>query len=229
MKNKSSKSSLKASVGESPTAWVYRFWAWILLIWSFYRYALYLPEWADEFIFKPLVFVLPVLWYVRLKEGRDLDSIGLTKKNFLSSAKIGLGICAVFLLEGVLSHLVKYGGFNLSAMTSISGPSMVLFLILSFATAFSEEVLNRGFLFSRLLEASGKLWFSAIVSSFMFVAFHVPLLLTTLQFHGLTLIIYFWTILVIGVVNCLLYSTKKSLVAPILIHFFWNITVAFFL
>ena len=74
-----------ASVIEKKSSWtVYHLWGWILLVWSLYRRFLKLPEWADEFIFKPLVFVAPVLWYVRTIEKRKLESIGLTGKNFFS-------------------------------------------------------------------------------------------------------------------------------------------------
>ena len=66
-----------ASVTEKKSSWtVYHLWGWILLVWSLYRRFLKLPEWADEFIFKPLVFVAPVLWYVRTIEKRKLESIG---------------------------------------------------------------------------------------------------------------------------------------------------------
>jgi hypothetical protein len=51
-----------------PTMSPYQLWAWILLAWGLYRYFVHLPEWADEFIFKPLVFVVPVIWYVLKKE-----------------------------------------------------------------------------------------------------------------------------------------------------------------
>ncbi len=52
---------------ESPTSIsnIYRLWGWVLLIWSLYRYFLKFPEWVDELIFKPVVFVLPVIWFVR--------------------------------------------------------------------------------------------------------------------------------------------------------------------
>ena len=40
-------------------------WAVILIIWSVYRAKFRLPEWLDEFIAKPLVFILPVYYYIR--------------------------------------------------------------------------------------------------------------------------------------------------------------------
>jgi len=101
--------------------------------------------------------------------------------------------------------------------------------LLSLATAFSEELLSRGFLFTRLYEGSKKLWYAAFMSSLLFVAFHIPILATTLRFTGTTLVLFFLTNIVLGVTNSLIYHKTRSLVAPILIHLFWNVTVAVFL
>ena len=68
---------------------VLRVWAWIAITWMIYRYFFRFSEWTDEFVFKPLVFVAPVLWYVVKKEKRRLESIGLTLANFYTSLYIG--------------------------------------------------------------------------------------------------------------------------------------------
>ena len=63
----------------------------------------------------------------------------------------------------------------------------------------------------------------------MFVAFHIPILVTSLKFQGPTLILFVATSVVLAVVNSIIFFQTKSLVTPILIHFFWNMTVALFL
>ena len=73
----------------------------------FFRFS----EWTDEFVFKPLVFVAPVIWYV-VKEKRRLESIGLTLNNFYTSLYIGLGFGFVFALEGLAANVMKYGKFR---------------------------------------------------------------------------------------------------------------------
>ena len=211
------------------TEWIYQFWAWQVLAWVLYRYFLSLPEPVDEFIFKPLIFVLPVLWYVRTKEKRGLDSIGLTQKNFWYSLILGLGFGFLFAGEAMAANALKYGTLKLSPSAVVLNYGIILLLLLSFATAFSEEVLSRGFLFTRLYEGTKKLWYSAFMSAFLFVAFHIPILLTTLRFTGMTLVLFFLTNIVLGVANSIIFNKTKSLVAPILIHLFWNVTVAMFL
>jgi membrane protease YdiL (CAAX protease family) len=207
---------------------IFHLWAWILLAWSLYRYFLKLPEWADEFIFKPLVFVAPVIWYVRKKEKERLATLGLTGRNFFTSVYIGLGFGIVFALEGLAAHAIKYGKLDVNPIAAFQQYGFFL-IILSLATAFSEELLSRGFIFNRLYEKTKNLPYAAIVSSVMFILLHVPILVTMTKLQGMTLILFFMTDFVLAIANSLLYFNTGSLVAPILVHIFWNMTVALYL
>lgn len=208
---------------------VYQLWGWILLTWSLYRYFFKLPEAVDEFVAKPLVFVLPVLWYVLKKEKRDLTTLGLTTKNLFMSLYVGLGFGFVFALEGVAANAIKYGKIQINPIAAFEQYGLVTLLALSVATACSEELLNRGFLFSRILEKSKSLPYASLLSTVLFVLLHVPILVTTLKLQGMTLVLFFVTDFILGLANSLLYYNTKSLFAPILVHVFWNMTVALYL
>lgn len=207
---------------------VYRLWAWILLAWALYRYFVHVPEWADEFIFKPLVFVAPVIWYVRTVEKQKLATLGLTMRNFFTSVYIGLGFGAVFAIEGLITHMIKYGQFDVTPIGAFQQYGFSL-LILSLATAFSEELLSRGFVFNRILEKTRNLPWATMLSALMFVSLHIPILVTSNKLTGMTLILFFVTDLILAVANSLLFYNTGSLVAPILVHIFWNMTVALYL
>lgn len=207
---------------------VYRLWGWILLVWSLYRYFFKLPEWVDELIAKPLVFVLPVLWYVAKKEKQHLDSLGITSKRLFTSLYIGLGFGLVFALEGLAANAIKYGGIKANPIAAFQQYGFLL-IILSLATAFSEELLSRGFIFKRIYEKTKNLPYASLISTVLFVALHIPILVTTLKFQGLTLILFIATDFVLGMANSLLFYNTGSLVAPILVHIFWNMTVALYL
>lgn len=209
--------------------WIYRFWAWQLLAWSLYRYFIHVPEWVDECIAKPLVFVFPVLWWVFRKEQNTFSSIGITKKNIRTSIFLGIGIGAVFLVMGLVANMAKYGSIVVHPIQAVSIYGVIGLLILSLITAFIEELLNRGFLFSRLFTVTKHLWYSVGMSGVLFVLFHVPVLVTSLKFEGAVLVTFFFSTFLLGVMNALSYAATSSLLAPILIHFFWNITVALFL
>jgi membrane protease YdiL (CAAX protease family) len=207
---------------------IYHVWAWILLFWSVYRYFTRFPEWVDELIFKPLVFVLPVLWYVIQKEKRKLDSIGLTGKNFFSSLYIGIGFGLVFAVEGIVAHYIKYKSLTVNPIAAFETYGFGL-IFLSLVTAFSEELLCRGFLFNRVLEKSKKLLPTALVIAVLFIFLHVPMLLTINKLQGSTLVIFFLTDFILSVANSLLFATTVSIVASIFVHLFWNMTVALYL
>lgn len=207
---------------------VYRLWGWILLVWSLYRYFLKLPEWVDEFIAKPLVFVAPVWWYVTSREKRRLESLGITGKRFFTSLYIGLGFGFVFALEGVAANAIKYGGLKVNPIAAFQQYGFFL-IVLSVATAFSEELLSRGFIFNRIYEKTKNLPYASLVSTILFVLLHVPILVTTLKFQGITLLLFLATDVILGLANSLLFYTTGSLVAPILVHIFWNMTVALYL
>jgi len=218
-----------ALMAKNSTEWVFQFWAWQLLAWSLYRYFFRLPEPIDEFVVKPLVFILPVVWFVLKKEHRGLDSIGITTKNLFQSILIGCGFGLLFGGEAILANTLKYGSLTLSPVPALLQYGLPMIVALSLATSISEEILSRGFFFSRLFEASKNLVQSVIMSTLLFVAFHIPILLTSLRFQGTTLILFFMTSFVLGIANSLIFHKTKSLVAPILIHLFWNVTVAVFL
>lgn len=208
---------------------VYRLWAWILLFWSLYRYFLVLPEWVDEFIVKPLVFVGPVIWYMRTKERKSLASLGLTTKGAFTSIYIGLGFGFVFALEGLAANAIKYGKLTIAPIAAFEQYGLIMLIVLSLATAVSEEILSRGFLFNRIYEKTKSLPYASILSTLMFVCLHVPILVTSLKLQGLPLVLFFITNVVLGFANSLLFYNTRSLVAPILVHLFWNMTVALYL
>jgi len=207
---------------------VYRIWAWILLVWSLYRYFFKLPEWTDEFILKPLIFVGPVLWYVRKYEKRPLSSIGITGKNFFKGLYTGLGFGVLFAIEGMIANTLKYGKLQTNPIAAFQEYGFFL-LILSLATAFSEEILNRGFIFSRIHEKTKNLPYASLISAILFTLLHVPILVTTLKYHGITLVMFFATGFVLAMANSAIYYYTGSLLAPILVHLFWNMTVALYL
>lgn len=217
------------SVQKKSTEWVFQFWAWQLLAWSLYRYFFTFSEPIDEFLLKPLIFIVPVLWFVLKIEKRSIGTIGITTQNLFRSILIGCGFGLLFTGEAILANIFKYGSLRLTPIATVLTYGIPMTFALSLATAVSEELLSRGFYFSRLFAASKNLIHSSVMSTLLFVAFHVPILLTSLKFQGATLILFFMTSFVLGITNSLVYHKTKSLVAPVLIHLFWNITVAVFL
>ena len=128
------------------------FWLFLLvfLVWSFYRAVFFFPEWFEELILKPIIFLGPVFFLLK-KEKKDFTSIGLSTKNLFTNIRFGLGLGAVFALVGVLTNYWKYSGLYFISF-GLTGTSLLRLMLIFLVTAFSEELLFRGYIFTRLLQ-----------------------------------------------------------------------------
>lgn len=211
---------------------VFIVWFVVFLVWAVYRASFVLPESIDEFLVKPLIFVLPVLFAVRYLEKKKFTTLGFptSKREFLIDIYIGIVIGVVFALEGLLANYVKYGKLSFAPLLAVrlSGGLMMFFLTNLF-TSLWEEILGRGYLFLRLKNISESVFGAAFTSSFLFLLLHVPIMFTRLRLTGTSLIIYPISIMILGITNCYILRTRGSLTLPILIHTFWNMTVALYL
>ena len=118
--------------------------AYLLIVWGFYRLLFKLPEEVEEFIIKPVVWLLPVIYLVK-KEGGNLSSVGITTKKLFPAIYFTLALGAVFAIEALIINFVKHNGFEFTA--NIGEKVLLTSLGISFVTAFSEEVSFRGYLF----------------------------------------------------------------------------------
>lgn len=207
-------------------------WFLVFIVWAFYRAYFRLPETIDEFIIKPLVFVLPVLYIILIREKKKLDEIGLGAKprDVMVDIYIGVVIGIVFTLEGLFANYFKYGKFSFGPILALKASGgLIIFLLSNLATSVWEEILSRGFLYKRLLKVSKNQFWAAATSSFLFLLLHVPIMFTQLHLTGFSFAIYPISIFLLGITNSYVFSLRGNLVLPILIHAFWNMTVALYL
>jgi membrane protease YdiL (CAAX protease family) len=102
-------------------------------------------------------------------------------------------------------------------------------IIITFATAITEEIFARGFILKRLYEEWGNSYSAAFFSSLLFLIIHIPILITNLKLSGNLLLLFFATDFILSLVNSFVFLERKSLVAPILIHALYNIAILFYL
>ncbi|MEK7166509.1 MAG: CPBP family intramembrane glutamic endopeptidase [Patescibacteria group bacterium] len=207
----------------------YFIWSGVLIIWSLYRVYIRLPEWVDDFVIKPVVFVLPVLFYVIYRERRPLASIGLTLGKFFRDVYLGLGFGMLFALEGLVANSVKHGTFSFAPLIPITGGQLILAVVLALVAAGSEEVLVRGFFYTRLRDGYGSEMKALVISTAMYVLLLVPAIFLISRLVGMTLFVFVLTNIVMSLANTLIFSETKTLTVPILIHAFWNMAVALYL
>lgn len=210
---------------------VFGVWFLIFLVWSFYRAYAKMPEWFDELIVKPAVFVVPVL-YILFRERKNILELGFKTglREIIGDLYIGVVVGIIFALEGLAANYFKYGRFVFIPITAVAASGGVVpFLIINVATSLWEEILGRGYLYQKLIQASRNQLWAAVSSSFLFLLLHVPIMFTKSNLTGKSFIIYPLSILFLGITNCYLFTLRKSLTLPILLHTFWNMTVALYL
>lgn len=207
-------------------------WFGIFIVWAFYRASFVLPESIDELVIKPLIFVLPPLFLVWIWENKPLREIGLfsSARGFMADLYIGVVLGILLAVEGLIANYFKYGQFSFGPIDALfSAGGIGAFLLLNLATSFSEEVFARGYLYNRLFKASREQFASAVTSSILFTLIHIPIMFTRLHLTGNALIFYPLSIFTMGMVNSYLFSLRGTLVLPILIHTFWNMTISLYL
>lgn len=216
----------------SPTQRVLNTWAIVLIIWSIYRakFQTNLPLWFDEFIAKPLVFLMPVYYFITRIEKKDFfEGIDFKPKVKIGDVVLGTVIGLFFFASGLLSNYVKYGKLAPSPDASLSVNMIILYVFVSLATAISEEVLSRGFVLKRLFDDSKNLITSSFLASILFFFLHVPILFTSQKIVGFLLLRVMVTDMILSLAISILYLQRRSLIIPILIHAFYNMSIYLFL
>lgn len=198
----------------------------ILIGWGVYRYFFKLPEWADELIAKPFVWLLPTILLVKVIERQSLASIGFVKTNFLRNALLGLLLGVFISLEGLGVRMFKYGVvFNPDSLPILL---MLSVLALSFVTGFIEEVAFRGYIMNRLWQGLNNELLANIISTVLFVAVHIPLMIFVLHYSLYESFTYGSLVFVLGAVDAFIFARTKSLVAPTVSHAIWNFAAVMF-
>lgn len=205
-------------------------WAIILIIWSIYRANFKLPQWFDEYIAKPVVFVLPVYYYILKYEKKDFfTAVGWKLKSNFSDVFLGLLLGGLFFLMAILANFIKFNKFVIFPTQKFFFPVFLLTILTAFATSISEEILSRGFVLKRLYEESKNIYTSSFFSSILFFFLHVPILFTNAKITGNLLLFFMTSDLVLSLANSFVFLEKKNLTLPILIHAFYNLSIYFFI
>lgn len=182
-----------------------------------------MPTWIDEFLFKPLVFVLPIYWLIVHHEKKEfLSEIWLNSKKIISDCAVGLALGGVFIISALFAQYVKIGTIDLSI---ISSENIALALLITLATAISEEILSRGFILKRFYEETNNPYLASFNASILFLILHIPVLFTIPELKGTLLILFLATDFILSLINCFVYIERKSLITPILIHALYNAAV----
>lgn len=199
---------------------------YLLIVWGFYRFLFKLPDEIEELVIKPILWLLPVFYLIR-NEKKSLESIGITFKNLFPAVYYALGLGAFFVIEAMVVNFLKYNGqFNLGA--NIGALPLLPALGLSFATAITEEITFRGYVFTRFWAYVKNEFLANIMTSLFWAALHVPITIFVWKLDfgaGLT---YLFLTTLFGVGSSFVYARTKNILSPILLHVLWQWPIILF-
>lgn len=171
-------------------------------------------------VFHDLALVSLLAFFV-WRNGEHVQSIGWSVSKFRREALIGIGLfMLVFPSANVVERLLSGAGLSsshgslpsfLAARSSVQYVSVSLMVAV---VAFSEETIFRGYLMLRLRNIAGGDFAAVIISSIIFSLGH--------GYEGTAGMI---TVFYLGVVLAVVYLWRRTLVAPMVIHFLQDFVV----
>jgi len=185
--------------------------------------------WKFGITFEKIPILYLTVTQIVLLEGLLLTEFGLKRELLLKNVLLG---CVIALIDISIMTI-----FNLAIPIAVEGSDILsnieLFEISQFITfpwqliavGISEELFFRGYFFTKFRKAGKSFWHSAVVSSTVFMIFHLPWLISIDFTINLDLPYLIWRVVntfPLGLICCTLYEKTNSLTAPIVYHGFYN-------
>jgi uncharacterized protein len=168
---------------------------------------------AISSIFRDLALVGLVLFFL-WRNGEPVKIIGWDLKNIGTEIAVGIGLFVPFFVAvGLIENLLQMAGFTvpqapLPELTINGSSQLLLALGLVSVVAISEETIFRGYLIQRFGALTGSAAVAIMVSSLIFSLGH--------GYEGSAGVV---TVGLVGMILGVVYVWRKSIVAPVVMHF----------
>lgn len=225
MKKKAKTKSVKIPTKELYIKNATYFFAYLFVVWGFYRLLFQAPAPLDDVLLKPLIWLIP-LFLILKKENRGLDSVGVTGKRLVSSIYIALFLGFIFSIQGLAINFLKYRGLDFRA--DIGASVLTGALLVSAIAAICEELVFRGYIFGRLSEYLKNEKSAILISTLAWVAIHMPVAIFDWRLSFVPLMQYLVLVAIYGFGATILYARIKNIAAPILLHVLWTWPIILF-
>lgn len=201
------------------------FVSYLIIVWGFYRFLFKLPDEVEELVVKPIVWLIPLIYFLG-KEKLGISSIGFTFKNLFSSIYLSLGLGAIFVLEALLINFLRYKGFNFSA--NFGTVAFLSSFSLSFVTAFSEETVFRGYIFNRIWYVLKNEWNANLITSSLWALIHIPVTFFVWKLDPASAMIYLILTTIFGIGSAFVFARTRNILSSILLHVLWEWPIILF-
>ena len=225
MPKRKSKSHQSVDKTESIIKNVTSYVVYLFIVWGLYRSLFKLPNEIEELFVKPLIWLGPLV-LILIKEKKGLSSLGLTLKNMFPAVYYSLLLGIFFAFEGFLINYLKYQGGDFSA--NIGENAFLIGLGLSFATAISEEISFRGYVFGRVRGVIKNEWVANILVSIVWALVHLPITIFWWNLTAGETIGYLILTTIFGVGSSFVYARTGNIISSILLHVVWQWPIVLF-
>jgi len=198
---------------------------YLFIVWGLYRSLLKLPNEVEEMFVKPLLWLGPLI-PILIKEKKGLSSLGITLKNIFPAVYYSLLLGIFFAFEGFLINYLKYQGGDFSA--NIGENAFLVGLGLTFATAISEEISFRGYVFGRVRTIIKNEWVANILVSIVWALVHLPITIFWWKLTAGETLGYLILTAIFGFGSSFVYARTGNIFSSILLHVVWQWPIALF-
>src|SRR3989344_2558551 len=198
---------------------------YVLIVWGFYRMLFKLPEEIEELLIKPFLWLLPVAYFVHKEKG-DFTSLGVSIKNLFPAIYVSLSLGIIFAIEGALINFVRYDGSDFSA--NLGSLSFISALGISLATAISEEITFRGYLFKIIWYVLENEWAANLLTSFIWALVHIPVAIFWWELDASNTFIFLFLTTIFGIGSAFVFARTKNVLSSILLHVLWSWPIVLF-
>ncbi|KKS77061.1 MAG: hypothetical protein UV74_C0001G0011 [Candidatus Woesebacteria bacterium GW2011_GWB1_43_14] len=210
---------------ETNLKYAVQLFGYLFVVWGFYRLLVQLPETIEELLIKPVVWLIPLIYILR-KERLGLSSLGVSSDNLFKSVYLALILGSVFAIEAVGINFVKYGKLEFNA--NLGENLFLVAFILSVATAITEEIVFRGYIFNRVWMALDREWSANFITSCGWGLVHMPVAIFDWKLDIVSLFIYFILTFAFAVGSSFVFARSRNIISPILLHILWQWPIILF-
>lgn len=201
------------------------YYAYLLVVWGFYRLLFQAPVPLEELLVKPVVWLVPLFFLIR-SEKATLASIGVVFNNFFKVAYFVLTLGFVFSLFALLVNYLKYGGLLFAA--NLGEVTFAGALFLSFVTAVVEEVSFRGYILTRLMKAIKSELYLNLITSVAWSFIYLPIAVLDWRLEPSSLLVYVVVVFLFSTGTTFVFLRTRNIAAPILLHVLWQWPIILF-
>lgn len=196
------------------------YYCYLLLAWGIFRLTVRLPIVAEELIFKPILWGLPLLslWMAEKRKVKFFEG------SFIKAILFGGGLGVAYVVVIVIVGLVQGGDIRINELSEMQLPFYDL-LGVGLSTAIVEEMVFAGYIFSKVRGFLGGFWPAGGLTSIAFMAMHVPIGVFVYEYSGFGLVGFLGLVGLVSLGNYWVMEKSKNVTGPILSHWLWAVAV----